>query len=104
MKKYYVQTNVNMQAKNNAWRKLQEFAHDQNGTLILGDDTLNEFVYWVEAKVYQVNKENPRCQDISVSTQTGTNLSIFASVQPDHAFSMTFLPIKREMSQEGVAK
>ncbi|HET6558082.1 MAG TPA: hypothetical protein VFG54_12255 [Prolixibacteraceae bacterium] len=101
MKKSYVQTNVNMQAKNSAWRSLQEFAHAQNGTLIHGDDTLNEFVDWVEAKVEQVNKQHPRCQDLTFKKQTGTHLSVYATVHPDHAFSMTFLPIHRELSQEG---
>ena len=108
MKKYYVQTNVNMQAKNNAWLELQKFAHAQNGTLILGDDTLKEFVDWVEAKVDQVNKENQRCQDLCFnkleSINPHTHLSIYATVHPDHAFSMTFLPIQRELSQEGVTE
>ena len=104
MKKYYVQTNVNMQAKNNAWRALQEFAHAQNGTLILGEDKMKEFVDWVEAKVDQINKQNPRCQDLSFSKQTSIHLSVYATVHPDHAFSMTFLPIKRELSKEGVTE
>ncbi len=97
MKKYYVKTNVNMSAKNNAWRVLQEFAHAQDGTLILGDDTLEIFVDSVAAKVNEVNKQHPRCQDISFSKQISTHLSVYATVHPDHAFSMTFLPIKREL-------
>jgi hypothetical protein len=104
MKKYYVQTNVNMQAKNNAWRELQKFAHDQNGTLILGDDTLKKFIDMVDNKVDQVNNDHPRCQYIEFSKQINIHLSVYATVHPDHAFSMTFLPIQRELSQEGVTE
>jgi len=104
MKKYYVQTNVNMQAKNNAWRALQEFANAQNGTLILGDDILKTFIDNVEHKVDQVNIQNPRCQNIKFSKQINIHLSIYATVHPDHAFSITFLPINKELSQEGVTE
>jgi len=106
MKKYYIKTNVNMSAKNNAWRVLQEFAHAQDGTMILGDDTLETFVDSVAVKVDEVNKQHPRCQDLFFKKQHHDNahLCIYAGVHPDHAFSMTFLPIKRELSQEGVTE
>lgn len=99
MKKYYVKSNVNMQAKNNAWRVLQEFANEQNGTLILGDETLDKFVNSVAAKVDEVNKQHPRCQDLSFKKQNQENahLCLYADLHPDHAFSITFLPIKREL-------
>ena len=54
MKKYYVKTTVNMQPKNKAWEAIQKFAYEQNGILIHGDDTLNEFIKTVSDKVNEI--------------------------------------------------
>ena len=99
MKKYYVQTSVNMQAKNKAWGTLQDFALEQDGTLITGDDELEKLVNQVKQKVDDVNNQFPRCTNLEFKTfkRTKHNLTVYAVVHPDEAFKIAFLPVTREI-------
>lgn len=101
MKKYYVQTKVNMQAKNKAWEALQKYAIEQDGTLITGDDELEKFVEKVAEKVDEVNQAFPRCTNLDFKRfrRLSHNLVIYAFVHPDDTFEMIFLPVKRELPE-----
>lgn len=95
--KYYVQTNINMQPKNKAWQELQDFAHEQNGTLIHGDENMRSFIVGVSRKIDEVNAKFPRCTDLSFNTENQYHQVLRAMVYPDEAFSITLLPILKEV-------
>lgn len=96
-KMYYVQTSVNMSPKNKAWKELQDFAHEQNGTLIHGEMNMRAFIAAVSSKIDHINEKYPRCTNLIFKTETRINTVIYAMVRPDDAFTMTLLPIKREI-------
>lgn len=86
-----------MQAKNKAWEEVQKFAHEQDGTLIYGEQALKDFITAAAVKVDQVNSEYPRCKDIKFNSHKIYNLNIYSRVDLDDAFNIEFLPIKKEL-------
>ena len=94
MKKYYVRTIINMQAKNKAWEELQQYALLQNGMLINGDEQYKQFRKEIVAAIKFVNSKYPRCTDIEFKSMTGN--SVYAAVGEDQVFTIQFLEIKKE--------
>ncbi len=98
MKKYYVQTSINMQPKNKAWEEIQLFAREQDGILLNGEDMLQAFVEQVKLKVGLINDKNPRCKDIEFSRIMLSDNVLLGKVGEDNVFSLELLSVVKELS------
>ena len=92
MEQYYVQANVNMMPKNKAWKELQDFAYDWNGTLIQGDEHKESFIKSIIKAIEETNIKHPRCTNIAVKRDRMLNI-VYAKVGMDLVFSITLFRI-----------
>lgn len=96
--KFYIQNQINMQAKNNAWRELQKYAQMYDGTLLTDCETPARFIANIKQKVSWVNEKWSRCTNLTMNQEIHDGrYVVYVGVGADLCFTMLFLPIKKEM-------
>jgi hypothetical protein len=98
--KYFAKTTFSTSAKNQATKAAQELGKKVSQTLIDNDEALNLFIENFKEEIDKINKEHPRCSDMSFHYRIYKDFGeSYMNVRD--CFTVTFYEVKQEFPEAG---